>query len=280
MDAWANAFSPHKLPVAQILLTREDIDDRTRFLNVRNTVHAVHELGAVPIINENDTISTDELVKISFGDNDILAAAVTHALHADVLCLLSVVDGVLDEAGQPRRTIEQVGAARSLVRTEKSAAGKGGMNSKLNAAQMVGGSGEAMLVAHGRMENILPRLLDGEMLGTFFVPAGRKRAGKDRWIGAARPAGFVHVDEGAATAVGQKNRSLLPAGITRIEGTFERGDVIAIVSPDGTTIARGLTNYASSDIERIRGKKTKDVRELLADHAYDEVVHRDNLVVE
>jgi glutamate 5-kinase len=280
MDAWANAFSPHKLPVAQILLTREDIDDRTRFLNVRNTVHAVHELGAVPIINENDTISTDELVKISFGDNDILAAAVTHALHADVLCLLSVVDGVLDEAGQPRRTIEQVGAARSLVRTEKSAAGKGGMNSKLNAAQMVGGSGEAMLVAHGRMENILPRLLDGEMLGTFFVPAGRKRAGKDRWIGAARPAGFVHVDEGAATAVGEKNRSLLPAGIARVEGSFERGDVIAIVSPDGTTIARGLTNYASSDIERIRGKKTKDVRELLADHAYDEVVHRDNLVVE
>lgn len=280
MDAWAGAFSPHKLPVAQILLTREDIDDRTRFLNVRNTVHAVHELGAVPIINENDTISTDELVKISFGDNDILAAAVTHALHADVLCLLSVVDGVLDEAGQPRRTIEQVGAARSLVRADKSAAGKGGMNSKLNAAQAVIGSGEAMLVAHGRMENILPRLLDGELLGSFFVPTGRKRAGKDRWIGAARPAGMVHVDEGAAIAVREKNRSLLPAGISRVEGTFERGDVVAVVAPDGSTIARGLTNYTSADVERIRGKKTKDVRELLADGAYDEVIHRDNLVVE
>jgi glutamate 5-kinase len=280
MDAWAAAFSPHTLPVAQILLTREDIDDRTRFLNVRNTVHAVHELGAVPIINENDTISTDELVKISFGDNDILAAAVTHALHADVLCLLSVVDGVLDESGQPKRTIEQVGAARSLVRAEKSAAGKGGMNSKLNAAQMVSGSGEAMLVAHGRMENILPRLLDGEPLGSFFVPALRKRAGKDRWIGAARPAGIVHVDAGAAAAVGEKNRSLLPAGIVRVEGTFQRGDVIAILSPDAAMVARGLTNYSSTDIERIRGKKTAEVRALLADEAYDEVVHRDNLVIE
>jgi glutamate 5-kinase len=280
MQAWEAAFAPHGMPVAQILLTREDIDDRTRFLNVRNTVHAVHDLGGVPVINENDTISTDELVKISFGDNDILAALVTHALRADALCLLTVVDGVLDEAGQPKRLIEQVAGARSLVRTEKSALGKGGMNSKLNAAQMVTGSGEAMLVAHGRMENVLPRLLAGELLGTLFVPAGRKRVGKNRWIGAARPAGVVHVDEGAGNAVADKNRSLLPAGITKVEGTFERGDVIAIVTPGGHLIARGLTNYTSNDVERIRGMKTQQVRALLAEEAYDEVIHRDNLVLE
>jgi glutamate 5-kinase len=280
MDAWAAAFTPHGLPVAQILLTRQDIDDRTRFLNVRNTVHAVHEFKAVPIINENDTISTDELVKISFGDNDILAAAVTHALHADVLCLLSVVDGVLDERGEPRRLIEQVAGARSLVRTEKSALGKGGMNSKLNAAQMVTGSGEAMIVADGRMPNVLPRLLEGEPLGSLFVPAGRKRAGKDRWIGAARAVGFVHVDEGAVAAVAEKNRSLLPAGIVKIDGTFRRGDVVGIVAPSGMTVGRGLTNYASEDVQRILGLKTQQVRELLAEEAYDEVIHRDNLVLE
>jgi glutamate 5-kinase len=280
MDAWAAAFTPHTLPVAQILLTRQDIDDRTRFLNVRNTIHAAQELGAVPVINENDTISTDELVKISFGDNDILAAAVTHALHADVLCLLSVVDGVLDENGQSRRLIEEVAGARSLVRAEKSALGKGGMNSKLNAAQMVTGSGEAMVVADGRMANVLPRLLDGEVLGSLFVPAGRRRAGKDRWIGAARAVGFVHVDEGAAVAVAQKNRSLLPAGIVKIDGTFRRGDVVGIVGPSGVTLARGLTNYASEDVARIRGMKTQQVRELLAEEAYDEVSHRDNLVLD
>ncbi|HEX8912100.1 MAG TPA: glutamate 5-kinase, partial [Humisphaera sp.] len=280
MDLWAAAFAPHAMPVAQILLTREDIDDRTRFLNLRNTVSAIHELGAVPIINENDTISTDELVKISFGDNDILAAAVTHALRADVLCLLTVVDGVLDAAGQPRRLIDEVSDARGLVRVEKSALGKGGMNSKLNAAQMVTGSGEAMLVAHGRMENVLPRLLDGEPLGTLFVPAPRKRGGKNRWIGAARPAGTVHVDDGCARAVGEKNRSLLPAGVVKVEGDFGRGDVVAIVAPDGSLVARGLTNYASTDIERLKGMKTAQVRTLLAEEAYDEVVHRDNLVLD
>ncbi|QOV87773.1 glutamate 5-kinase [Humisphaera borealis] len=280
MDGWAAAFAPHKLPVAQILLTREDIDERSRFLNLRNTVNAIHAFNAVPIINENDTISTDELVKLTFGDNDILAALVTHALRADVLCLLSVVDGVLDEAGQPRRVIEEVAGARSLVRVDKSSLGKGGMNSKLNAAQMVTGSGEAMVVAHGRMENILPRLLAGEMVGTLFVPAARKRAGKNRWIGAARPAGLIHVDDGAAKAVGEKNRSLLPAGIAKVEGTFGPGDVVGIVAADGTLIARGLTNYASADIERIKGMKSPQVRSLLAEEAYDEVIHRDNMVLE
>src|SRR5688572_19912683 len=279
MDVWAAAFAPHSMPVAQILLTREDVDDRTRFLNVRNTIHAIHELGAVPVINENDTISTDELVKISFGDNDILAALVTHALRADLLVLLTVVDGILDDAGRPVRLVDDVDRARELVRTEKSALGRGGMNSKLEAARMVTESGEAMVIADGRMENVLPRVLGGEEVGTLFVPAGRKRSGRSRWIGSARAAGKITVDPGAAAAVSEKNRSLLPAGIVRVEGAFERGDVVEILSPEGECIARGLTNYASDDVERIRGKKTQEVRALLADGAYDEVVHRDNLVV-
>src|SRR3954451_15143851 len=162
MDAWADAFEPFKLPVAQLLLTREDIDDRTRFLNVRNTIHAAHEFGAVPIINENDTISTDELVKITFGDNDILASLVASALRADLLVLLTVVDGVLDEDGTPIRLVSTIDHAKSMVRTEKSALGKGGMNSKVEAARMVTEAGECLVVANGRMDDILPRVLASE----------------------------------------------------------------------------------------------------------------------
>ena len=279
MDAWASAFAPHALPVAQLLLTREDVDDRTRYLNLRNTIGAVHELGGIPIINENDTISTDELVRISFGDNDILAALVAHALLADLLVLLSGVDGIMDASGTPVRMIEKPDDARELVRAEKSALGKGGFNSKLAAARMVTESGEAMIVADGRTENVLPRLLDGEELGTLFAPAARKLSSRSRWIGSARPAGSIHVDEGAVRALVERNKSLLPAGITRVEGDFARGDVVVILSPDGTAIARGLSNYTATDVQRILGKKTAEVRALLAEAAYDEVVHRDNLVV-
>jgi glutamate 5-kinase len=279
MDEWASAFRDHHLPVAQILLTRDDIDARTRFLNLRNTIHAVHELGAVPIINENDTVSTDEMIKITFGDNDILSALVTQALRADLLVLLSVVDGVLDAAGQSVRLVESIDAMQTLVRVEKSALGKGGMNSKLEAARIVTGSGEAMVVAHGRTDNLLPRLLDGDELGSLFVPGGKRRPSRVRWIGSARPAGSVVVDAGAAVAVGQKNKSLLPAGVVTVDGAFARGDVVAIITTAGETIARGLSNYSSADLSRVMGKKSAEVKTLLREAAYDEVVHRDNLVL-
>ena len=280
MDAWADAFAPFSSPVAQVLLTREDIDSRTRFLNLRNTVHAIHEFGAIPIINENDTVSTDEIVKISFGDNDILAAMVTNALRANLLVLLTVVDGLLDADGSPVRRVESIDQAKSLVRTEKSARGKGGMDSKLSAADMVTDCGEAMIVANGRMKDVLVAALDGEDVGTLFVPSPRKRPSRSRWIGSARPVGAVVIDAGAQTAVAKNNKSLLPAGILRVEGLFERGDLIGVQTADGKLVARGLSNYASATIERIKGKKTADVRALLGEAAYDEVIHRDNLVIE
>jgi glutamate 5-kinase len=280
MDAWAVAFAPHGLKVAQILLTRDDIDNRARFLNLRNTIHAIHELGAVPIINENDTVSTDEIVKISFGDNDILAALVTHSLRAHLLVLLTVVDGLLDPEGRPVRLVENIDDARALVRSEKSAMGRGGMDSKLQAAEQVTEAGDIMVVADGRTAGILLKIVDGEEVGTLFAPAQRKRNSRSRWIGAARPHGFILVDAGAAVAVGEKNRSLLPAGITAVDGHFERGDLVAIKDPAGQVIAQGLSNYSAEMIQQIRGKKTAEVRALLGDAAYDEVVHRDNLVVE
>ncbi|HEV7298909.1 MAG TPA: glutamate 5-kinase [Tepidisphaeraceae bacterium] len=278
MDAWAAAFAPHDLHVGQVLLTREDVDDRTRFLNLRNTIHAIHELGAVPVINENDTVSTDEIVKITFGDNDILAALVANALRADLLVLLSVVDGILDADSQPVRLVQSIDAARALVRTEKSALGKGGMNSKVEAARAVTGSGEAMVLANGRMPDVLPRILAGDEVGTLFVPAPRKRSSRSRWIDSVRPAGIVVVDEGCAVAL-SKNKSLLAAGIVKVDGDFKPGDVVAIQTSDGKILGRGLSNYTAPDVERIRGKKSSEVRALLAESAYDEVIHRDNLVM-
>ncbi len=280
MDAWAHAFEKHNVPVAQVLLTREDIDSRTRFLNLRNTISAIHALGAVPIINENDTVSTDEIVAITFGDNDILAAAVAHALGADLLILLTVVDGLLDSAGKPIRLVSSIEQARSLVRNEKSALGRGGMDSKLTAARKVTDSGHAMIVANGRAKAVLTSILNYELVGTLFLPSEKKRTGRSLWIGAARPVGSVVVDEGAAAAVAKRNKSLLPAGILSVEGDFDRGDLVAIKNPAGQTVARGLSNYPASAIQQIRGKKTAQVRSLLGDAAYDEVVHRDNLVVE
>jgi glutamate 5-kinase len=278
MDAWADAFEPHRMPVAQLLLTREDIENRVRFLNTRNTIFSAQEMGAVPIINENDTISTDELIKITFGDNDILAALVAHALRANLLVLLSVVDGILDSEGKSVRLIDNIDSATALVRSEKSSLGKGGMNSKVQAAKTLTDAGEAMVVADGRMANVLERILNGEEVGTLFVPAGKKLSSRSRWIGSVRPSGSILVDAGCAKALREHNRSLLAAGVTGVDGRFERGDVVGIVSPEGALIAKGLSNYSSSDVGKIKGMKTTQVRTLLAEAAYDEVVHRDNLV--
>jgi len=281
MDVWADAFASHRLPVAQLLITRQDIDDRTRFLNLRNTILALHEMNSIPIVNENDSVSTAELEKISFGDNDILAALLSHALRADLLVLLTVVDGLLGENDQAIRIVRKVREMESLVRNSKSALGKGGMDSKLNAAQMVTDAGESMIIAHGRTERILPRLLAGEELGTLFAPeTARKRSSRSRWISAVRPVGTLVIDHGACKALVQNNKSLLPAGIIKVSGEFDRGDVVAITDESGKLIARGLSNYNAADMTTIHGKKTREVREMLADAAYDEAVHRDNLIVE
>ncbi len=280
MDGWADAFAPFGMPVAQLLLTRDDIDHRTRYLNLRNTLAAIQQLGAVAIINENDSISTDEIVKITFGDNDILAALVCEATRAQLLILLTVVDGLLDEKNQPVRRVPNLAHARALVRKEKSALGKGGMDSKLEAARMVTGCGDQLIVANGRMEDILPRLLAGEELGTLFEPAQRKPHSRSRWIGSIHPRGVIRVDAGALRAVVEKNRSLLAAGVVDVEGDFEPGQCVAIYGPDAICAARGLCNYSAQTVRRIAGKKSGQIRALLGEAAYEEVIHRDNLVKE
>jgi glutamate 5-kinase len=281
MNAWAAAFAPHGLTVAQILLTYEDIEHRARFLNLRNTLHALHDLGTIPVINENDTVSTAEIARITFGDNDILASLVATAIRAELLVLLSNVDGLLDASGKSVRTIESLDHAASLVRKEKSALGKGGMDSKLQAARRLTATGESLIVADGRTPDVLPQLLAGQPLGSFFPPARARVSSRTRWIGAKRPAGTIRVDAGAARAISRNNKSLLPAGIiaSAVTGNFDRGAVVAVLDPDDQPLALGLTNYSAQDIRAIAGKKTAEVRTLLGPAAYDEVIHRDNLLL-
>jgi glutamate 5-kinase len=277
MSRWRRAFEPHGLEVAQMLLTRDDFENRQRYLNIRNCITELHGLSAVPIINENDTVSVEE---IRFGDNDVLAAQVTNALRADCLVLLSVVDGLTDEAGEVVELVEDPLAARRLVQAERTAMGSGGMETKLEAARLVTSAGEVAIIANGREPDGLLRLIDAEKLGTVFVPADRKLDSRSRWIGmTVRPAGALTVDDGAAEALTQKNRSLLASGISEIIGRFEKGDIVVIRDQRGRELGRGLINYDAAECRRIMGRRSEEFEALLGRRAYEEVIHRDNMVI-
>lgn len=284
MRAYEDSLARYNIPTAQILLTAGDFDNRTRYLNVRNTILTLFESGCLPIINENDTISVAE---IRFGDNDTLAALVTNLLQAPLLVLLTVVDGLFD--GDPRsnpdaklvntvkhinrEVLEKAGASKSTL-------GSGGMRSKLRAARLATMAGEAVIMANGSIPGIIDAIVSGEPVGTLFMPAQENMPAWKRWIGwAARPLGKIIVDEGARSALGSKGKSLLPAGIQSIEGSFHKGAVISICDPSGEEFARGLCNYSSNDLEKIRGLRTDKIMAVLGSTPYEEAIHRDNLVV-
>jgi glutamate 5-kinase len=277
MSCWEAAFRPHGLHVGQMLLTRQDFDDRQRYLNIRNCIGELHELNAIPVINENDTVSVEE---IRFGDNDILAALLCNALRADLLVLLSVVDGLKDADGAVLDIVRDTADARALIMRERTAMGSGGMQTKLEAARLVTDAGEVAVIANGRAERVLPRLLEGEKLGTVFVPAERKLDSRARWIGmTVRPAGTLTVNDGAAEAIARRGASLLAIGIDEITGRFEKGDVVLVRDQRGREIARGLTNYAADEARRIRGRRSDEFEAILGRQAYEEVIHRDNMVL-
>jgi len=277
MSRWRRAFEPHGLEVAQMLLTRDDFENRQRYLNIRNCITELHGLAAVPIINENDTVSVEE---IRFGDNDVLAALVTNALRADCLVLLSVVDGLNDASGRVVEMVNDPHEARRLVVAERTAMGSGGMETKLEAARLVTSAGEVAVIGNGREPDLLLRLLEGEKLGTVFVPAERKLDSRARWIGmTVRPAGALTVDEGAVRALVEHHRSLLASGIVEIVGRFEKGDVVVIRDGRGREIGRGLINYDAAETRRIMGRRSEEFEGLLGRRAYEEVIHRDNMVV-
>jgi glutamate 5-kinase len=284
MHAYEHEFAAVRRETAQILLTYEDIRNRARYLNIRNTIFTLWSFGVVPIVNENDTVSFAE---IRFGDNDIISAHIATMLDADLLIILTDTDGVYTE--NPRehpeaavlRTVARVtDAVLAGAKGKGSDLSSGGMESKIRAADIATRSGTAVVIGRGAGVD-LERLLAGEEIGTFFVPARRRMKGRKKWM-AFNPQteGAVVVDGGARKAILRQGRSLLPAGVKGIKGTFAMGSVISIQDEDGRELARGLCNFSSEELEKIRGLNTRKIPEILgAEAIFDEVVHRDNLVV-
>ncbi|MBN2473282.1 MAG: glutamate 5-kinase [Pirellulales bacterium] len=285
VEAYERSLRMHDRHAAQVLLTAEDLEHRPRYLNARNTILTLLELGAVPVINENDTVAVDEL-QTTFGDNDRLAAIVTNLIQAPLLVLLSDVDGLYDgDPAQPgRRVIPTVKrldqSVFDLARDRSDGLSKGGMSSKLRAARLATGGGENVIIAGGRTPNVLTRIIAAEPLGTLFLAQGQMVAARKRWIGfAVQPRGRLCLDAGARRAVERDGCSLLPIGVLQAEGQFGKGDVVALQGPDGVEFARGLTNYGTDDIRRIKGLRTDQIAQALGHCPYDEVVHRDNMVI-
>ncbi len=280
MRAWETAFAKPKLTVAQVLLTGDDLRDRGRYLNARNTLLALLRLGVVPIVNENDTVAVEE---IKFGDNDGLSALVAGLVDASVLVLLTDQDGLYTD--DPRRdpSARLIGEADETSPTPRirgaGPAGTGGMLSKVRAARQAAEGGTLAVVANGRKPGTLAAVLAGEDVGTRFRPAAHPLASRRQWLAfASKPKGQLIVDAGARAALTGKARSLLASGVKSLAGAFAPGDVVGIVE-GGVEFARGLTNFGSADLERIKGRKTSEIEGVLGTKAADEVVHRDNLAV-
>ena len=284
MQLYEQSLSRFGVHAAQVLLTADDLKDRTRYLNVRNTLRTLLEYGAVPIINENDTVAVDELAA-TFGDNDRLAALVTNLLRAPLMIILSHVDGLLDRrSGGSGAVVDVVREFTDeiwqLVDDGASSLGRGGMASKLEAARIVAAAVENAIIAGGRVPRVLERLMAGEPLGTLVLTQRKGIPSRKRWIGfSVVPNGTIEVDAGAARAVAERGGSLLAAGITRVVGSFGKGDVVSVVGSRGTEIARGLTNYPADELQRIQGLRSDRFLQVLGHCPYEEVIHRDNLAL-
>lgn len=285
IEAYERSLRPHGRHVAQVLLVAEDLQDRRRYLNIRGTLRALLDEGAVPIVNENDTVSVEEL-QTSFGDNDRLAALVATLLPADLLVLLSDVAGLYD------RDPEAVGASvipvvpvidaatERLVRDRVSGLSKGGMASKLAAARMVTTSGCHCVIGPGKRDDVLEAICGGGEVGTLFPGRQGTMPARKRWLGWSAPAsGTLVVDAGARRAVVNGGSSLLAAGVLSVSGSFGPGDIVTLETPDGGVFARGLVNYAAADLDKIRGLQTEQVLERLGRCGCDAVIHRDDLAV-
>jgi glutamate 5-kinase len=276
-------LSKHGYHAAQMLLTGEDFRQRVRYLNVRNTLYTLFEYGAVPIVNENDTVSVAE---IRFGDNDHLAAMVTNLLPSPLLVILSIVDGLFD--GDPDHSESQLiplvtewnDSLLKMASPVRSSRGSGGMESKLEAVRTATAVGENVILANGRSPNIIDEILDGQEVGTLFLADGATLPAWKRWIGyTVPPAGQLVLDEGACKAVVELGSSLLAIGITGVTGDFEKGEVVALTNAAGQELARGLTNYSASESRLISRKQSHEIANVLGNVPYAEVVHRDNLVI-
>ena len=280
--AYQETLARHQITVAQILLTLDDTEERRRHLNARSTLNQLLKMGAVPVINENDTVATAE---IRFGDNDRLAARVAAMISADTLVLLSDIDGLYTADPRKDKSATHVAEITEMSGDIEAMAGEapagyssGGMVTKLAAARIAMGAGCRMAIADGRRMNPLQAILDGGTC-SWFLPASEPKTARKRWIaGALKPSGTLVVDAGALAAL-KSGRSLLPAGVIKVEGRFERGDAVIVTDDQGNEVARGLTAYSARDARHIMGHKSREIADLLGYRGRDEMIHRDDLVL-
>jgi glutamate 5-kinase len=284
VQAYESAFSRFGLHTAQVLLTHEDLADRRRYLNARSTLLTLLRLGVIPVINENDTVTTDE---IRLGDNDTLGALVTNLIEADVLLLLTDQEGLYnaDPRRDPAATLvrqAQAGdpALETIASGTGSQLGRGGMLTKVLAAKRAARSGASTVIASGKVEHVLTRLAAGERIGTELVAETLTLAARKQWLADhVRLAGRLTLDPGAVSALAREGKSLLPIGVVACEGKFERGEVVGCCDADGREIARGLVNYSATETQRILRKPSSEIEAILGYIDEPELIHRDNLVL-
>ncbi|MDO8490425.1 MAG: glutamate 5-kinase [Dehalococcoidia bacterium] len=287
MNAWDQLFNWHDITVAQTLLTRSDLSNRLGYLNARNTLMALLELRVIPVINENDVVAVEEIEGATFGDNDSLSALVANLVDADLLVILSDIDGLYtadpnqDPKAELISRVERVDASiQRLAGASVSGRGTGGMITKVEAAKLATAFGVPVVIARGSEPDVLRRVAEGEILGTYFVPTATKMESRRRWlISGLANQGTLAVDEGAAEALTAHNKSLLPAGIREVRGKFPRGATVEVVDGAGKWLACGIANYDSEDISRIKGHRSNEIEEILGYEYGDEVIHRNNLVM-
>jgi len=277
-------FRRHDMHTAQVLLTHEDLADRKRYLNARTTLRTLLSLGVIPVVNENDTVATDEL---RFGDNDTLAALVANLIEADLLILLTDQEGLYDSDPRINNSATLISQQRvdsplldQIAGGSSSALGLGGMITKVRAARQASRSGTATIIAAGRRENVLLQIINGDDLGTLLTPTQEKQAARKRWLaGQLQVRGRLTLDDGAVRVLKESGRSLLPVGISAVSGEFIRGEVVACQDSSGREIARGLVNYSAQETLRIQGKPSREIKSILGYIDEDELIHRDNLVL-
>jgi glutamate 5-kinase len=284
MQEYKNLFKNHNIPVAQILLTHEDVKDKIRNANVRNTINTLLSWGVIPIINENDTVATDE---IKFGDNDALAGIVGSLLNVDLVIILTTVDGIYDknpEKFKDAKLIEEIDNVDEIISDieikGKSEFGTGGMLSKLKAAQSLNYIGIPLVIANGNKKEVIKSIVNDEKVGTRILKKDVKIAAKKRWIFLnLKTKGEIKIDDGAKKALTEKGKSLLAVGVIDVIGNFVFGDAVDIVDKNNEKIGKGITNYSAEALNLIKGKKNTEISKIIKDSYYEEVIHRDNLFI-
>jgi glutamate 5-kinase len=279
MNEYGKRFKKKGIIVGQILLTEDDVKHRRRFLNARNTMNSLLDMGMVPIINENDSVVVKE---IKFGDNDTLSAHVTNIIDAQLLILLSDIDGFYMDLNDDS-PVEEINKVTPDIYQRAGGSstsfGTGGMSTKIRAAEMILGFGDKMIIADASIKGVLNKIMDGEKIGTLFSGNESGLSSKRKWLSARQPKGRLVLDQGAAAAVRDKHKSLLATGIKEITGSFDMGDVVALDDEDGNMLAKGIVKYKWSELEIIKGKKTHEMKEILGIKYFEEVVHRDDMYI-